>query len=146
MADIKDLVLTEVLARGYLMSLATVDSGGVWVSDVVYVHDDQLNIYWMSHPKTRHSQAITENAGIAGTITISNPGEDNAGIQFAGIAQKLEESRYDLVVKHFAKRNKPAPPETDDVLQGRSWYVLKPNKIELIYEKLFGFKKQELPL
>ncbi|OGN16507.1 MAG: hypothetical protein A3C88_02890 [Candidatus Yanofskybacteria bacterium RIFCSPHIGHO2_02_FULL_50_12] len=142
---LKELI-KEVLEKGYLMSLATSDGGGVWVADVIYVYDDELNIYWMSDPGVRHSQAILKNNQLAGTITISGQGEDNLGIQFAGTAEKIEGPRYDLVKKHFAKRNKPEPAEADDVLQGDSWYIFKPTKIELTHEKLFGFDKQKLEL
>lgn len=125
------------------MSLATVDSGGVWVSDVIYIFDQELNIYWMSDPTARHSQSILQNKQVAGTITVSGQGEDNLGVQFEGVAEKIEGTRYDLALKHFAKRKKPVPTEADDVLQGDSWYVLKPQKIELICERLFGFEKQK---
>lgn len=143
--DIKQLI-KKVLDQGYLMSLATTDTGGVWVSDVIYIHDDDFNIYWMSDPEVRHSQAVIENHQVAGTITVSNQGEDNLGIQFEGIAEKIEGNRHDLALKHYAKRKKPAPKESDDILEGDSWYVVKPKSIELIDEKLFGFDKQKLEL
>ena len=143
--DIKQLV-KEVLNRGYLMSLATSDNGGVWVCDVIYIHDDDLNIYWMSDPDVRHSQAIIANNKVAGTITISGPGESNLGIQFEGTAEKIEGNRYDLALKHYAKRKKSAPKENDDVLGGDSWYILKPKKVELINEKLYGFDKRRIEL
>lgn len=143
--DIKSLI-KEVLERGYLMSLATVDEGGVWVSDVIYVFDDNLNIYWMSKLHRRHSIAIVKSPKVAGTITVSDQGEDNLGIQFGGSAQKINGERYDLALKHYAKRKKPQPKETDNVLDGGSWYVLKPKTIELIHEKFFGFDKKKLEL
>jgi uncharacterized protein YhbP (UPF0306 family) len=143
--NIQDLI-EEVLGKGYLMSLAIQDDGGVWVADVIYIYDDAMNIYWMSDPDVRHSQAILKNNKVAGTITVSGPGENSLGIQFDGVAGKIEGPRYDLAKKHYSKRQKPEPKETDDVLQGDSWYVLKPKKIELIYEKLFGFEKQKLEL
>ncbi|MDO8492420.1 MAG: pyridoxamine 5'-phosphate oxidase family protein [bacterium] len=143
--EIKQLI-KEVLDKGYLMSLATVDSGGAWVSDVIYIYDDNLGIYWMSDPDVRHSQAVTNNSQVAGTITVSSQGEDNLGVQFEGVAEKIDGARYDLALKHYAKRNKPIPKETDDVLQGDSWYMLKPKKIELICEKLFGFDKKKFDL
>jgi uncharacterized protein YhbP (UPF0306 family) len=145
MPEIKDLIC-EVLQKGYLMSLATVDDGGVWVADVIYVFDENLNLYWMSKDSTRHSKAISLNPGVAGTVTVSGQGEHNLGIQFSGTAEKLEETRFDLGKKHFEKRGKPIPQETDDILHGSFWYCLKPQKIELIYEPLFGFKKQVLEL
>lgn len=143
--NIKDSI-KEVLEKGYLMSLATIDDGGVWVADVIYVFDDELNVYWMSDPDARHSKALITSSNVAGTISVSGQGEDNLGIQFGGIAQKIDSTRYDLAKKHYAKRKKPQPQENDDVLRGDSWYILKPKKIELIYEKLFGFNKQQLLL
>ena len=143
--NIKDLI-KEVLEKGYLMSLATLDDGGVWVSDVIYIFDEYLNIYWMSDPDVRHSKALLKSPKIAGAITSNEPKEDNLGIQFEGIAQKIEGARYDLAKKHYAKRKKPQPKESDDILQGDYWYMLKPKKIELIHERLFGFNKQKLEL
>ncbi len=143
--DIRQLI-KEVLEKGYLMSLATMDSAGLWVSDVIYVHDDDLNIYWMSGLDVRHSKAIHSGSPVAGTITISGQGEDNLGIQFEGIAEKIDGPRYDLTVKHFTKRKKTVPDSEVDVLQGKSWYVVKPKKIDLIHEPLYGFKKQKLEL
>ena len=136
-----EAVIREVLEKGYLMSLATVDDGGIWVSDVIYVHDDKFRIYWKSDPAVRHSKAILQDNHVAGTITANMAGEDNLGIQFEGVAQKIEGSRFDLAKKHYAKRRKSAPGETDDVLEGDSWYVLKPAKIDVICERLWGYEK-----
>ncbi len=98
----------------------------------------------MSDPDVRHSKAILNNSEVAGSITANHLGEDNLGVQIEGIAEKIEGQRYDLAKKHFLKRNRPIPKENEDVLQGDSWYVLKPTKIELIDEKLFGFDKKVL--
>ncbi|PIT93056.1 MAG: hypothetical protein COU06_01985 [Candidatus Harrisonbacteria bacterium CG10_big_fil_rev_8_21_14_0_10_38_8] len=143
--DIKQLI-KEVLDQGYLMSLATIDDSGVWVADVIYIHDDDLNIYWMSDPDVRHSQAITNDKRVAGTITVSGVGENDLGIQFEGVAEKIEGSRYDLALKHYTKRKKATPKESEDVLKGDSWYILKPKRIELINEKLYGFDKKKIDL
>jgi uncharacterized protein YhbP (UPF0306 family) len=143
--DIRQLI-KEVLEKGYLMSLGTHDEGGVWVSDVIYIFDDDFTLYWMSDPDVRHSQAVLKNPKVGGAITVNLPKEDNLGIQFEGIAKKIEGPRHDLAVKHFTKRKKPAPTEGEDVLKGDSWYMVKPAKIQLIYERLFGFNKQTLVL
>lgn len=143
--DIKPLIL-EVLDQGYLMSLGTLVDDNVWVSDVICIHDDDLNIYWMSDPDARHSKAIEAHPQVAGTITVSGQGEDNLGIQFSGVAEKINGARYDLALKHFAKRKKAEPKQSDDVLQGDSWYMLKLTKIELIHEKYFGFEKRVMEL
>lgn len=139
--ELKPLI-QEVLEQGYLMSLATLDDGGVWAADVIYIHDGNFNIFWMSNPDARHSRAILTRSQVAGTITVSDSGEDNLGIQFSGMAMKIDGPRFNLALKHYEKRKKPAPKDTDDVLGGDSWYQLSPSKIELIHEKLFGFEKK----
>ena len=101
----------------------------------------------MSDPDVRHSQALLKNNQVAGTITLSTESkEKNLGIQFSGIAKKIDGPQYDLALKHLAKRSKPKPKESDDVLGGDSWYILIPNKIELIDEEHFGFDKKTLDL
>ncbi|HYF10385.1 MAG TPA: pyridoxamine 5'-phosphate oxidase family protein [Candidatus Paceibacterota bacterium] len=144
--QIKALV-REVFEQGRLMSLGFADAGGPWVADVLYIHDDDFNIYWISHPNARHSKAALTHPQMAGTITIDGgSGADNKGLQFAGEVKRLVGLRYDLGVKHFKKRGKPAPKVDFNFLEGRSWYVLKPSLIELIHEKHFGFDKQKLEL
>ncbi|MAF25415.1 hypothetical protein CL634_07565 [bacterium] len=144
-SDIRQLV-KEVLEKGYLMSLATADDKGVWVCDVIYIHDENLNIYWTSNPEVRHSQAIFKNKQVAASITVSGPKEDNLGVQLEGEVEKMEGNQIDLLKKHYAKRGKDEPVDAPDVLMGSSWYVLKPKSIELINEKLYGFEKKKLEL
>ena len=134
--------IKEVLQSGYLLSLATQDDAGVWVADLIYILDDDFNIYWMSDPNVRHSKALVMNSVVAISITVSSPGENNLGLQIEGKAIKIDGPRFDLALKHFAKINKPTPSESDDVLDGDSWYKLVPKRIELIDEKNFGFEKQ----
>jgi uncharacterized protein len=137
----------EVLAGTHLMSLSTRDDAGLWAADVIFVFDDELNLYWMSDPTARHSKAIVENGEVAGTVTSSVVGKvPNFGVQFAGRAEKLEGARYDLAIKHAAKRGRPAPLENEDVLNGRSWYKLELTKLHLIDEENFGYDAQEVPL
>lgn len=88
--------ILEVLESGYLISLGTVDDGGVWVSELIYVYDDDLNIYWMSKPISRHSDAIQKNSGVAGTITVSNSISDpDLGLQIAGEVMKVEKNKIE---------------------------------------------------
>jgi uncharacterized protein YhbP (UPF0306 family) len=143
MTDIKGLI-RDVLERGDFVSLAILDQEGIWVFDVLYVYDDDLNLYWLSEPEVRHSRAILIHPKVAGTITVSGRGEDNFGIQFEGRGGKIDGPRFDLAKKKSAKCNKPAPKEGDDFLQGDSWYILKPTRIDLICEKLFRYEKQRI--
>lgn len=146
MNEIKEII-REVLNKGYLMSLGVYD-GGVWVSDVIYVHTDNLEIYWLSETKSRHSQTILKNPQVAATITVSNnPGEKNIGLQIEGRAEKIEGDILEIAVKHRLKRKRPAPKKLGEILgEGESWYKLNPTTIELIYEPKFGFEKRKIEL
>ena len=144
--DIRSRIV-EVLEKGYLISLATLDDGGLWVADVIYTFDNDLNIYWMSYPTTRHSKAIEGNNQAAGSITVTSYGEKpELGIQFSGRAEKIDTLPHDLVVKYFTKLGDPAPEEGEDVLEGHSWYMLRPNKIDLNDTENFGWNKRSLEL
>lgn len=145
----KDIIklIKEILDKGYLMSLATLDSGGIWVSDVIYVYDNKFNIWWMSKTFRRHSKAILENSQVAGSITITQkPGEPDLGLQIEGKAEKIKGDNLEIAKKHRKKRNKPLPKKDGEVFDvpEDSWYKLTPSKIELIHEPLFGHNKQIL--
>lgn len=142
--DLK-LRVEEVLQNAHIMSLGVYD-GAPWVADVIFIYGDDLkNLYWMSDPDCRHSQAILKNEKAAGSITLSNRSkEPNLGIQFEGSAHKIDGPRHDLALKHFAKRGKPAPEKTENVLDGDSWYELKLSKIRLIDEENFGYETQDV--
>lgn len=139
MPDLR-LHIKEVLAQGFLMSLATVDEGGPWVSDVGYVHDDELNLYWISRKNRRHSAALRKNPAVAASITVSVPPEKDLGLQIAGNAEELPKTP-DIATAYWAKRTQPPKrPMTDE----HAWYRLKPTKIELIDEQNFGHEKKIL--
>ena len=140
--------IMEVLEKSFLMSLGVQDEGGVWVSDVLCLNDDAMNVYWLSDPDTRHSKAIATNPRVAGTITVSgmNRGENSLGIQFEGMAEKIDGPRFDLAQKFMAKLGAPSPKETDDVTKGDSWYKLTPSRIDYINRDKFGFEKKTIQL
>lgn len=142
MKDVLDYV-SEVLEKGYLMSLATSDTAGLWVADVAYVHQD-LNIYWASHPLSRHSRALERNSSVAGCITLTQrTGEPEIGLQFAGHAKRILSGAEEILELYQQKKKKADFTIPLDFL----WYVLQPELMDLLYEPVFGKKKQKiLPL
>ncbi|MFA6295179.1 MAG: pyridoxamine 5'-phosphate oxidase family protein [Candidatus Paceibacterota bacterium] len=148
MIDIRKRVL-EVLNNTHLMSLGTSDKDGIWVADVIFLYDEDLNIYWLSAPDCRHSKAILENNKVAGSITYSTKNKElNFGIQLEGEVERLEGIRFDLIIKHWTKRNHKIPDISKalEVLGGDCWYKLTPTRIELIDEENFGFDRQKLKI
>jgi uncharacterized protein YhbP (UPF0306 family) len=142
MEDIKKHIL-EVYEKGHVMSLGTLDAGGVWVADVGYVFDDELNLYWQSEVEVRHSKAIWEEPKVAATITVSGPNEKSHGVQISGVAEKIEGGNMELQKKFAKKKGKPIPIDLDPMTGTRSWYVLKPKMIELIHVELLGLGNKE---
>lgn len=139
-------IIKIILESCYLMSLATIDDSGPWVSDVVYVNDNDFNIYWLSKPDTRHSKAIREFNNVAASVTYSNmQGEDNIGLQISGRAKELNENNVELAKLHLKKRKKTEDP--NKILDlGQKWYKLEPGFIDIIYEPLWGFKKMKFKI
>lgn len=144
--DLKSLAI-EILNSCYLMSLGTVDDAGPWVSDIVFVHDDELNIYWLSKPDARHSAAVRWNRQAAASITKSNnQGEDNVGLQIAGVVTEIEGNVLEMAQLHLKKRKKVDSNPAEILNKGQKWYKLTPSLIEVIYEPLWGFEKRKLNL
>lgn len=142
--NIKQRII-EILEKGYLLSIGTIDDGGPWVSDVRYVSDNDCKIYWMSDPNCRHSKAIEKNPKIAATVELNfNFGTPNLGLQMSGTARKLGLMRPDLAVKYVTRRGKPKPSQISTILKnGYSWYELSPEFIELNDEENFGFDNKQ---
>lgn len=130
------------------MSLGTTDASGPWVADVLYVHDNGFQIYWMSDVSVRHSLALQANPSVAATISLPHSPEDKEiGLQIMGKAEKIQGDVLDLATKLRLKQSRPAPKSEGEVMRsGSAWYVLHPSKIEIIHVPLLGWEKKELVL
>lgn len=137
----------KVLDDAHVMSIGTIDENGVWVSDVVYVPDDNFNLYWISFPHVRHSQAITKNNKVACTVTASWKTNQERALQIEGIAEKIDGPLFEYEKKLEAKSGKKIPERPGEILEaGHTWYVLRPTKIELLHSEPFGYEKQTVSL
>lgn len=146
--DLRKLI-DEILSDSREMVLATCANNIPWSAVLVFGHDKDFNLYWISFENTRHSQEIEKNPSVAATVTKEPTGDgQDKGLQIQGQARKLkEEEILGAAREYFAKRGTPKMPETlEDVntlAEGRSWYVLKPTKIKVLYGPLFGYEARE---
>ncbi len=79
-----------------LMSLSAVDNqGNPWIATVYFTQDENLCLYFLSHPTSRHCKDIAENEKVACAIANSNqvPNDKKTGIQLRGNAEKLSGER-----------------------------------------------------
>ena len=148
MEELKRIV-KSILENGFPMSLSTVDEGGVWGTNVTYIHDDDFNLYWLSRVDARHSEAVLKNPNVAATITLGdNPNREVIGLQISGVAEKLEHEPASEIVEERAIKSHNSPPAHQDgsLYPIVAWYKLKPKKIEVMHVPLFGFNKKVLEM
>ena len=87
----------EETIRQYLpqvihLSLATSANNKPWISEVHYVFDTDLNLYFRSKPDRRHSLEIASNPEVAGNIVAQHQlGEQVRGVYFEGRAEILKD-------------------------------------------------------
>ena len=143
------LLVESILTESRDLILATAKNNIPWAAELVFGHDANFNLYWISDIDTRHSSELKKNPNVAGVITVQPAGEiKNRGLQIEGVARELkEEEIIGAAREYFAKRGTPHMPKTieegNKLTQGRSWYILKPTKIYIIDEKLFGYERKE---
>lgn len=145
-------LIEEILQNTRELSLATAVENIPWCAVLVFGHDKNLNLYWVSYENARHSVEIEKNKNVAATITMQPTGNgQDKGLQIQGEARKLkEEEILGAAREYFAKRGTDKMPKTvEDVnklLEGRSWYTLKPTKMFVLCAPLFNFDRKEYTL
>ena len=82
--------IRDYLPRVIHMSLGTSKDNKPWVSELHFVFDERLNLYFRSKTSHRHSQEIAENENVAGNIIVQHSvGQDVRGVYFEGKAKLL---------------------------------------------------------
>ena len=143
------LLIEEILSQARDLVLATSTNNIPWAAELVFGHDANFNLYWISAENARHSQELVKNPTVAAVITVQPAGKiKDRGLQIQGEARKLkEEEILGAAREYFAKRGTPKLPETledvNDLTKNRSWYTLKPTKIYILDEELFGYERKE---
>ena len=142
-------LINEILRDSREMVLATAADSVPWVSVLVFGHDEKFNLYWLSDTDTRHSLELEKNPIVAAAVTKEpTGGGQDKGLQIQGKARKLkEEEILGAAREYFAKRGTDHMPtsleEANELTRGRSWYVLEPTKIMVIYGPLYGYERKE---
>lgn len=86
--------ITEFIKENFQMTVATYGEHP-WIATVYYSVDDNLNLYFLSNPKTIHCQHIARNPQVAVSITDSPqaPNSNKKGIQLFGFAEQISGER-----------------------------------------------------
>jgi uncharacterized protein YhbP (UPF0306 family) len=139
----------EQLADHHVMTVATIGPEGPWAAAVFYAHDD-LTLYFLSSPTSRHSLNIASGADVAVTIQRDyNDWPGIRGLQLRGRAEPVPTKDEAIVRSLYGSRfpivglAAKAPATIVRALDRIRWYALSPRSICLIDNRLgFGHREQ----
>ena len=103
------------LASQSTLALATINADGTPQSaPLFYVSDDDLNLYWLSSPRSRHSVNLTERANVAATIYAAVwDWQAIRGLQIEGRAIAIENEERQRILTRY--RDKFTLPSSFDI-------------------------------
>jgi uncharacterized protein YhbP (UPF0306 family) len=139
---------TSQLVRAFLdtqstLALATVSlEGEPQVAPLFYVSDDQLNLYWLSSPKSRHSANLIVHPKVSAAVYPAVwQSRDIVGLQIEGQAHPIGDERIREQILNLYLRKFQIPPEFDSLINSSTLYILAPtwirwmdNSVEFNYQ------------
>lgn len=134
--DLHDVVL-QYLENTKLLQLATSNDNLPWVVTVLFVHDDQANLYWLSEPSRHHSQDIAQNprAAVAMAIKTDLP---VIGLQAYGRAEVVTDlALIKVIVERYTAKHGLGQDFYSRAVDGSAkhkLYVFKPESYRLFDE------------
>ncbi len=148
--------IADLLAAHTTMTLATIGPDGApQAAAVFYAHDDDLNLYFLSEPTTRHGRNVAVNPRAAATIQADGQDwQQIYGLQIEGTVALVEgtrelahaiqvySARFDFLTGLLAGTAE-GPRELIGPLARSRFYVLRPSWIRLIDNRVrFGHKAE----
>ena len=99
-------LIQEYFKKAKLMQLATVSSGKPWVSNVWFVADKDMNIYWFSSITRRHSIEVMRDSHVSAAICLpQTPADSPRGVQLEGSAELVTKpSEVAIAMGYFIGR------------------------------------------
>ncbi len=142
-------LLVEYYEYCKVMQLATVRDGQPWLCSVYFASDYQLNVYWTSAKKRRHSKELIAHPACA--VTIVKDTERKQALQMTGMAYEVENDDLDRVNTLYGSKFGDKPERLAEIRagnpEGRAYWVFKPTSISLWDEVNFpDSPKQEYDL
>lgn len=152
--------LQEFLRSHDTLTLATVGAAGEpQAAAVFYVADDELKLYYLSSPESRHSRNLVCEPRVAANV--QEQGQDwetITGVQIEGTAALVEGTdeiaraarmfaeRYEFLRDLLEEPEANAPSALRGPLRASRFYVLRPSWLRLIDNRQGFGHKEELVL
>ena len=158
MADALRSDIDQFLRGHNTISLATTRAGEPWAASVFFASDAQLNLYFVTDPKTHHGSDLQANSRVAGTINADcERWAEIRGAQLTGHAAPVAEAQREQVLALYLEKFSEVaqllrqPGSEQDRMIGERlaatpFYRLIPDWIRLIDNtRRFGFKQELKP-
>jgi uncharacterized protein YhbP (UPF0306 family) len=137
--EVKDLI-KKYLSKSRMMQIATVDNGQPWICTVYYVEDEDLNLYWLSHPTRRHSKEIEKHNKVAIAVPVKFD-KPVTGIQAEGKVEVVEDTdEIAKVMRDYVNKYDSGRQFYDNFVAGKNehyLYKFTPKKYKLFDENTF---------
>lgn len=123
MKDIRKII-SDLLYKGRLMQIASTSHNKPWICTVYYVADDQLNLYWLSHPDRRHSRELLANPDAAIAVAIK-PDRPVIGLQAEGKVEQINDSdKVRFISDKYYEKYQEGENFYDNFLTGSNQHVM----------------------
>lgn len=141
-----------LLDEHHVMTLSTVGADGPWAAAVFYAHDN-LKLYFLSAPTSRHAQNLAHDPRVAATIQRDYddwPGI--RGLQLEGAVREVAREDEARVRALYRERfpliggGAGVPRKILEALDRIRWYEFVPTDIHLIDNTLGFAHREHLPV
>ncbi len=140
--------LLALLRQHQVVTVAVTEMGGQpYAAALFYAVDEELRLYVVTDPATRHGQAMFAGGEVAGTIQLDQQQwQEIQGVQFRGRCQQLaggERARaWELYAARFPFLQQSNAILTCELVQTALWCI-EPTWMRLIDNRLgFGHKEE----
>jgi uncharacterized protein YhbP (UPF0306 family) len=135
-----------LLKRNALCSIATVTpEGRAHINTAYFAYSNDLELYFLSHPGSRHCRNLEANRSVAITVFPSSQkwGQDDHGLQLFGIAARAKGRYAKQAGRLYAKRFRAytswkAGLEPGDLAREYRLYRIRVSELKLFDERNFG--------
>ena len=134
--------LRRFLLAQNTMSLATIDDAGrPHAANVYFAPDNELNLYFVSDPRSLHSRCMASDPHVAGTVYAPvKMWQQIRGVQFHGACTMIDPGEYAIVWKIYLDKF-PHIHEVESLMRSQQFYRIRANWFRYIDNAIhFGHK------
>ncbi len=137
-----DQLATAFFDACSVMTLATVDQAGLpHAVNLYFAFDEQLNLFFVSDPKSLHSQHLASRPQVAVTVYPEvEMWQQIRGVQLHGRASPIDPDNWNTVWERYKQRF-PFVTEIEQLVRDQQFYQVRPQWLRCIDNCVhFGFK------